>query len=381
MPRIYIVRHAEAEGNLFRRAHGIYDGKITPNGKLQIEQLEMRIKIELERGHTIDAIYSSDLTRTMDTAGAVSRATGLQVTPHQGLREVGLGVWEDMPWALCSRLYPNHTKQFMSNPDWRVEGSESPTDVYNRTSKAFNEILSINAGKSVCFVSHSVAIRAILCNIYNRPVSDFAEMPSVDNASLTIFDYDGSTFTPVTINDSAHNAGLPLLKGDIPDGGPWPKLPNLWFRSAELKSDTPLILNFWRDSWIAVHHNLSAFHADSVVHDTKRILRANKDAISFAMFGDKPVGILVMDSTDLSDEDSGHISLFAMSPEFRGRRFAVQLLGQAISFYRSLGRTKLKLRVFPQNSSAIKFYEKNEFKNYGYDIGHNANLFMMKRHI
>ena len=33
MTRIYIVRHAEAEGNLYRRIHGWYDSPITENGK------------------------------------------------------------------------------------------------------------------------------------------------------------------------------------------------------------------------------------------------------------------------------------------------------------------------------------------------------------
>lgn len=32
MTRIYIVRHAEAEGNLYRRAHGWYNSLITQRG-------------------------------------------------------------------------------------------------------------------------------------------------------------------------------------------------------------------------------------------------------------------------------------------------------------------------------------------------------------
>lgn len=32
MTRIYLVRHAEAEGNLYRIAHGHYNGLITARG-------------------------------------------------------------------------------------------------------------------------------------------------------------------------------------------------------------------------------------------------------------------------------------------------------------------------------------------------------------
>ena len=36
MTTIYLIRHAEAEGNLYRRAHGWYDGAITDRGCRQI---------------------------------------------------------------------------------------------------------------------------------------------------------------------------------------------------------------------------------------------------------------------------------------------------------------------------------------------------------
>ena len=39
MTRIYLIRHAEAEGNLYRRAQGWYNGLITENGCRQIAAL------------------------------------------------------------------------------------------------------------------------------------------------------------------------------------------------------------------------------------------------------------------------------------------------------------------------------------------------------
>ena len=34
MTTIYLIRHAEAEGNLYRRAHGWYNSTITDRGRL-----------------------------------------------------------------------------------------------------------------------------------------------------------------------------------------------------------------------------------------------------------------------------------------------------------------------------------------------------------
>ena len=39
MTTIYLIRHAEADGNLYRRAHGWYDSVITDRGYRQIAAL------------------------------------------------------------------------------------------------------------------------------------------------------------------------------------------------------------------------------------------------------------------------------------------------------------------------------------------------------
>ena len=70
MTTIYLIRHAEAEGNLYRRIHGWYDSLITKNGERQIQALEQRFD-----SVSIDAVYSSDLIRTQLTAGAICRPT------------------------------------------------------------------------------------------------------------------------------------------------------------------------------------------------------------------------------------------------------------------------------------------------------------------
>ena len=39
MTRIYLVRHAQSEGNFYRRAHGMYNSMLTPQGRIQLEVL------------------------------------------------------------------------------------------------------------------------------------------------------------------------------------------------------------------------------------------------------------------------------------------------------------------------------------------------------
>ena len=79
MTTIYLVRHAEAEGNLYRRIHGWYNSLITENGFAQIKALEDRVQRSLFRGR------SFDLARPLLT-GAVT-ALGISVSTF-GLTEL-----------------------------------------------------------------------------------------------------------------------------------------------------------------------------------------------------------------------------------------------------------------------------------------------------
>ena len=85
MTTVYMVRHAEAEGNLYRRVHGWYNSLITDNGYRQIAALRGRFA-----DIHIDAVYSSDLFRTMTTAKAVYLSHGLELHTDPGL---GRSAW------------------------------------------------------------------------------------------------------------------------------------------------------------------------------------------------------------------------------------------------------------------------------------------------
>ena len=121
MTTVYMVRHAEAEGNLYRRVHGWYNSLITDNGYRQIAALRGRFA-----DIHIDAVYSSDLFRTMTTAKAVYLSHGLELHTDPGLREISLGAWEDKPWGEVYRTQPEAIGLFnRSDPTWRDRAFQS----------------------------------------------------------------------------------------------------------------------------------------------------------------------------------------------------------------------------------------------------------------
>ena len=136
MTKLYLIRHAEAEGNLYRRIHGQYNSLITNNGYRQIKALEKRFQ-----DIPIDAVYSSDLFRTMTTARAIYVPKGLALHTRPDLREINMGDWEDRSFADVDRTDHEMMALFSaSSPDYRAPNGESFPEIRRRGVKAILDI-------------------------------------------------------------------------------------------------------------------------------------------------------------------------------------------------------------------------------------------------
>ena len=56
MTTIYLIRHAEAEGNLYRIAQGQHDSNLTDRGWRQVQALARRFA-----GIQVDAVYTMEI--------------------------------------------------------------------------------------------------------------------------------------------------------------------------------------------------------------------------------------------------------------------------------------------------------------------------------
>ena len=89
MTEIYVIRHVQAEGNLYRMCQGHWDGDVTPIGVCQRDALAERFK-----DVPVDAVYSSDLYRARFTASAITKYHDLPIITDRRFREINLGPWE-----------------------------------------------------------------------------------------------------------------------------------------------------------------------------------------------------------------------------------------------------------------------------------------------
>lgn len=380
MTRIYLIRHAEAEGNLYRRLHGWYNSIITGNGYRQIAALEERF-----RGVQIDAVYSSDLFRTCTTASAIYKSRGLELKTRRALREIHVGEWEDLPFAEVVQHYPEEFQRFNTNhPDYRCAGSETFAQVRQRAGDAILAIARENPGKTVAVFSHGVAIRNSLARFMGCSLEETAEkVPHGDNTAVALLEVEGDRVKVVYFNDNSHlteeisTFARQLWwrsQGKMADA-------NLWFRPLDMERDSEFYYQARQEAWLTIHGSMLYFDGEGFLRDARDQAKYDPRSVMQVMLGDAPAGVLQLNLRREAEKGVGAIPFFYLLPETRKRGLGVQLLGQAVSTYRPMGRRYLRLRCAPDNDVAQRFYQRNGFRKIGEDPGSRVPLDIMEKYI
>lgn len=380
--KVYLIRHAEAEGNLYRRLHGWYDSLITGNGYRQIQALEERF-----REVKIDAVYSSDLFRTRTTAQAIYKSKGLPLNTRRALREISVGEWEDCPFADLSRTFPEQFPLFNSNdPRFSQYGCETFEEVRERVVGAILDIAKNNPGKTVAVFSHGVAIRNALALFMDVPLEQVSDkVPHGDNTAVAYLEVSNGKANVIYYNDNSH------LSEEISTfasqrwwrGGKGEEDFNLWFRPLNMKIEAGrrFFYNAREEAWLTIHGSMLYFDGDAFLRDAVDQANFDRRSVMLALSGEKPVGILQLNLRRDADKGVGNIPFFYLLPEYRCRGLGVQLLGEAVSVYRSLDRRYLRLRCAPDNYAAQRFYKRNGFVKIGEDPGSRVPLDIMEKYI
>jgi len=361
MTTIYLIRHAEAEGNLYRRVHGWYDSLITDNGYRQIAALEKRF-----RGISIDAVYSSDLFRTRTTARAVYVPKGLELHTDPGLRELKLGDWEDMTFGFVRHRFPQAMELFnRTDPAWEVPGGESFFQLGERVEEAVRRIARRHSGQTVALFSHGMAIRQFLGRVKNVPPEQWHSMPHGDNTAVSCLTWDGERFAIEFEMDNSH------LSEDISTlarqawwrkGGKAQDV-NLWYAPLDQERDWTIYLEARRESWVLAYGAGVPFDREEALQNAGDNLSRTPWGVTLAFAGDQLAGVLELDPSRYAREMAGCIPFCWVAPQRRGQGLGIQLIGQAVAFYRPIGRNRLRLHCPADNEAARRFFQKYGFTN------------------
>ncbi len=382
MTKLYLIRHAEAEGNVYRRIHGQYDSILTDNGYRQVDALVQRFgEIPLT------AVYASDLFRATKTAQAIAQSKGLPLTRRADLREVAMGIWEDRAWGEVD-LHDHETMKLFatSSPQWSVQGGETFEILRDRAAKAIYEIAKAHPDQSVAVVAHGMAIRYACGAFLGLSVEESSKLGHSDNTGVTLLEIDGDSVQIAFRDDSSH---LSDEISTLRKQGWWKKKDgsnpdhNLWYQPMDLSqmSYRGLYLASRQEAWLDLGRDFRYLENQNYMEGAVESYRAGRQYLLCAQKRHTIVGMLQMNPHRYQEEGAGFISFFYMIPENRGNGLGVQMLGQAVSTFRPMGRDRLRLYCGEDNAPAKRFYERYGFKAIDARREPFGNVYLMEKYI
>jgi probable phosphoglycerate mutase len=158
MRRVVLLRHGRTEWNATGRFQGQLDAPLDVMGKAQAIAAAVAVTPMQP-----DAIVSSDLGRTVDTADAVAAETGLEVVLDPRLREINLGAWQGLTRAEARAQFPEEYAGWQAGEDRRRGDGETYAEVGARASECVIEWLDrLGAGATLLAVTHGGTARATI---------------------------------------------------------------------------------------------------------------------------------------------------------------------------------------------------------------------------
>ena len=148
--RLHLVRHGRTAGNTVRYV-GWGDEPLDEVGRGQARALAERLATE-----RIDLVYSSPLSRALDTARPLADTHHAPLRVRDELKEIDYGEYQDLLKSERKlRLKRNHRVE-------RMPGGESLRDVFDRVAVVRAEVdAELRAGRHVAVVAHFWSLRML----------------------------------------------------------------------------------------------------------------------------------------------------------------------------------------------------------------------------
>ncbi|MFY0409096.1 bifunctional RNase H/acid phosphatase [Solicola sp. PLA-1-18] len=108
-----------------------------------------------------DAIVSSPLARTRETAAAVGDALGLDVGTDDDLAEAAFGEWDGLTFAQVQERWPSELDAWLESTATPPPGGEAYDSVFTRARRARNRLVRDHGGRTVVVVSHVTPIKML----------------------------------------------------------------------------------------------------------------------------------------------------------------------------------------------------------------------------
>ena len=340
MTRIYLVRHAQAEGNLYRRAHGMYDSLITPQGYAQIRALKERFA-----DIPVDVVYSSPLFRARTTAAAIYVSKNIPMYVLNDLHEVDCGPWEDRTWGELRYHESAELENFNFHLErWSVPGAETIEQARDRMLSALRTVVREWPDSTIAVVTHGMAARVLLGTLQGMSLAEISEkFPHGDNTAVSLIECENDEFRVVFANDASH---LEREISTFAQQNWWKGKEEMGLRfvpvDVRAAAGAELYQRCRAADWEDCGRPMEAYRGEALLAAARRRQEADSNAILAAYHDDDFAGLLELDSEAYAALGAGAAPMLYLCPAYRDSDADVQMIGEAVSRFRAKGLKHLR---------------------------------------
>ncbi len=199
--KIVLIRHGQTSWNALGLLQGNADVPLDETGTAQAQALA-----NSTYNKTVNAVYSSPLSRAYDTAQAIAAVHNLSVNVHGNLREIGVGIYTGYQ---TSQIPSEIRISWSTNPDFAMPSGvpdttnlldpsyvqniffegESLNMVEDRAWHGLTNLAKQHCGENVVSVTHGGIIQVALTQVYDLPVTNYSSF-KVPTASQTVLEFE-----------------------------------------------------------------------------------------------------------------------------------------------------------------------------------------------
>lgn len=204
MVNLYLIRHGRQNSPLCN-----VDVELSDEGRLQAQLLRDRLI-----NYPIDALYSSNMLRAVQTAEIINQNFGLPHIIKDELREISFGLFEGKSDSYIDEHFREFKEeQYKLIDDIPYPEGENGTSVYERAMPVVQEIVQ-SGKKNIIIVAHGGVIRVMLAALFGKnQAKRFLFGVSLENTGITqlLYNPEYDRFYLERFNDYAHLEGHPTL--------------------------------------------------------------------------------------------------------------------------------------------------------------------------
>lgn len=186
---LVLVRHGVTDHTTGRRFSGGLAGGnpgLSEEGRAQAAAVAAWLGRATEQ---IDAVVSSPVRRTRETAAAIGEALGRPVVEEPGFAEMEFGAWDGRTFDEVGEQHRDELERWLGALDVAPGGNgESFLEVEARVLASLERVLEEHAGRTVVVVSHVTPIKTLVAHVLEAPLLSVFRM-QLTPASVTVLSF------------------------------------------------------------------------------------------------------------------------------------------------------------------------------------------------